>query len=131
MVIFYKTWKKCHDIQLTKNKLDLNKLKQKNIKAWLELEPNFPGVATPQSSELIIYIISYAYNPLSMSCPYHYTLSGRTGSALVWQVAGSRLTQRSKSCDLQPALQCAIRGAQGVLPCVGWGGRPVNWIYRL
>ena len=36
-----------------------------------------------------------------------------------------------KSCDLQPALQCAIRGAQGVLPCVGWGVRPVNWIYRL
>ena len=31
----------------------------KNIKAWLELEPNFPGVATAQSSELIIYIISY------------------------------------------------------------------------
>ena len=25
----------------------------------------------------------------------------------------------------------AIRGAQGVLPCVGWGVRPVNWIYRL
>ena len=31
----------------------------------------------------------------------------------------------------QPALQCAIRGTQGVLPCVGWGVRPVNWIYRL
>ena len=30
-----------------------------------------------------------------------------------------------------PALQCAICGAQGVLPCVGWGVRPVNWIYRL
>ena len=61
------------------------------------------------------------------------TLSGRTGSALVRhsEVARSRLTQRNKSCDLQPALQCAIRGAQGVLPCVGWGVRPVNWIYRL
>ena len=57
--------------------------------------------------------------------------SGRT--ALVWhsEVARSRLPQCSKSCDLQPALQCAIRGAQGVLPCVGWGVRPVNWIYRL
>ena len=43
--------------------MDLNKSKMKNIKAWLELEPNFPGVATPQSSELIIYIISYTYNP--------------------------------------------------------------------
>ena len=42
-----------------------------------------------------------------------------------------RLTECSKSCDLQPALDCAIRGAQGVLPCVGWGVRPVNWIYRL
>ena len=62
-----------------------------------------------------------------------YTLSGRTGSALVWhsEVARSRLTQCSKSCDLQPALLCVIRGAQGVLPCVGWGVRPVNWIYRL
>ena len=56
------------------------------------------------------------------------TLSGRTGSALVWhsEVANSRLTQCSKSCDLQPALQCAIRGAQGVLPCVEWGVQPVN-----
>ena len=51
MVIFYKTWKKCHEIQLTKNKMDSNKSKMKNIKAWLELEPNFPGVASPQSSE--------------------------------------------------------------------------------
>ena len=42
--------------------MDLNKSKIKNIEAWLELEPNFPGVATPQSSEWIIYIISYAYN---------------------------------------------------------------------
>ena len=25
MVIFYKTWKKCHEIQLAKNKMDLNK----------------------------------------------------------------------------------------------------------
>ena len=50
-------------------------------------------------------------------------MSGRTGSASVWhsEVARSRLTQCSKSCDLQPTLQCAIRGAQGVLPCVGWG----------
>ena len=62
-----------------------------------------------------------------------HTLSGRTGSALVWhsEVADSRLTQCSKSCDLQPSLQCAIRGARVVLPCVGWGVRPVNWIYRL
>ena len=47
------------------------------------------------------------------------------------KVARSRLIQCSKSCDLQPALHCAIRGAQGVLPSVGWGVRPVNWIYRL
>ena len=64
---------------------------------------------------------------------FDWTLSGRTSSALVWhsEVARSRLTQCSKSCDLQPALQCAICGAQGALPCVGWGVRPVNWIYRL
>ena len=57
-----------------------------------------------------------------------FTLSCRTGSALVWhsEVARSRLTQCSKYCDLQLALQCAIRGAQGVLPCVGWGVRPVK-----
>ena len=47
------------------------------------------------------------------------------------KVARSHLSQCSKSYDLQPALNCAIRGAQGVLPCVGWGVRPVNWIYRL
>ena len=45
--------------------MDLNKSKMKNIKAWLELEPNFPGVATPQSSEWIIYKIYYAYNPFT------------------------------------------------------------------
>ena len=45
--------------------MDLNKSKMKNIKAWLDLEPNFPGVATPQSSECTIYIISYAYNPFT------------------------------------------------------------------
>ena len=50
MVIFYKTCKKCNEIQLAK-KMDLNKWKTKNIKAWLELEPNFNGAATPQSSE--------------------------------------------------------------------------------
>ena len=40
------------------------------------------------------------------------SLSGSTGSALVWhsKVARSRLTQCSKSCALQPALQCAIHG---------------------
>ena len=55
------------------------------------------------------------------------------------KVARSRLTQCSKSCDLQSCaslvicspLQCAIRGAQGVLPCVEWGVRPVNWFYHL
>ena len=47
------------------------------------------------------------------------------------KVARSHLSQCSKSCDLQPALNCAICGAQGVLPCVRWGVRPVNWIYRL
>ena len=56
-----------------------------------------------------------------------YTLSGRTGSALAWRSEGRTFaSQCSKSCDLQPALNCAIRGAQGILPCVGWGVRPVN-----
>ena len=36
------------------------------------------------------------------------------------------------SCELQPSLHCSVqRGAQGVLPCIGWGVQPVNWIYRL
>ena len=83
-----------------------------------------------QSWERAIIILPIVNNTTGAAT---HTLSGRTGSALVWhtEVAGSRLTQCSKSCDLQPALQCAIRGAQGVLPCVGWGVRPVNWIYRL
>ena len=46
-------------------KQNLNKSKMKNIKAYLEFEPNVPGVATPQSSEWIIYIIAYAYNPFT------------------------------------------------------------------
>ena len=32
-------------------------------------------------------------------------------------------------CPARIAL--CIRGAQEVLPCVGWGVQPVNWIYRL
>ena len=43
----------------------LNKSKIKKIKTWLEPEPNFPRVATPKSSEWIIYIISYTYNPFT------------------------------------------------------------------
>ena len=39
--------------------MDLNNSKMKNAKAKLELGINFPGVATPQSSEWIICIISY------------------------------------------------------------------------
>ena len=43
---------KCHKIQLTKNKIDLNKSKMENIKPYLaRARANFPGVATPQSSE--------------------------------------------------------------------------------
>ena len=40
-----------------------------------------------------------------------YTLSGCTGSALVWhsEVARSRLTQCSKSCDLQPSPHCSVQ----------------------
>ena len=38
--------------------MDLDKSKMKNTKSLPELEPNFPVVATPQSSERIIYIIS-------------------------------------------------------------------------
>ena len=33
MVIFYKTWKKCHEIQLIKNKMDLNKSEMKKHKS--------------------------------------------------------------------------------------------------
>ena len=33
MVIFYKIWKKCHEIQFTKNKMDLNKSKIKKHKS--------------------------------------------------------------------------------------------------
>ena len=48
--------------------MDLNKSKMKNIKAKLEIEPNFPRVATPQNSEWIICIISYTYNTSTASC---------------------------------------------------------------
>ena len=44
--------------------MDLSKSKTKIIIAWLELELNFSGVATPQSSERIIYTIIYTYNYL-------------------------------------------------------------------
>ena len=31
MILFYKTWKKCNEIQLTKNEMYLNNLKQTEI----------------------------------------------------------------------------------------------------
>ena len=64
-----------------------------------------------------------------------YTLSARTGNALVWHSEGSTIealsVQEVLGFAAPPALQCAIRGAQGVLPCLGWRVRPVKWIYRL
>ena len=50
---------------VNKKQNGLEQIEMKNIKAYLELEPNFPGVDTPQSSEWIIYIIAYAYNPFT------------------------------------------------------------------
>ena len=49
-----------------------------------------------------------------------HTLSGRNGSALVWYSEGRTFAVSSVQQVMwfaaQPALQCAIRGAQGVLP---------------
>ena len=50
---------------VNKKQNQLEQIEKKIIKSKLELEPNFPGVTTPQSSELIIYIISYTYNPFT------------------------------------------------------------------
>ena len=50
----------------------------------------------------------------------------RTCTSMVWHFEGRTFAANSVQQVLwfaaQPALQCAIRGAQGVLPCVGWGG---------
>ena len=50
MVIFYKTWKKCNEIQLTKNKM-VEQIENEKDKSLTSL-----GVATPQGRELIICI---------------------------------------------------------------------------
>ena len=50
---------------VNKKQNGLKQIENEKHKNLLELEPNFPGVATPQSSEWIIYIISYAYNPFT------------------------------------------------------------------
>ena len=80
------------------------------------------------------------YNKLqkiSAKNKFFFCKYGITGSALVWHPEGRKIDRGSLSAvtlrrfAAQPALQCAVRGAQGVLPCVGWGVRPVNWIYRL
>ena len=57
----------------------------------------------------------------------NYTLSGllypewqhRQCFGLAFRRSHVRGSECSKSCGLQPALHCAIRGAQGILPCVG------------
>ena len=43
----------------------LEQIENEKHKTQLELEPNFTGVATPQSSEWIIYILSFAHNPFT------------------------------------------------------------------
>ena len=59
------------------------------------------------------------------------------------KVTRSWQTHCSKSYDLQPSPLCSVQyvdsptadnekiRAKGILPCVGWGVRPVHWIYRL
>ena len=84
---------------------------------------------------------SWSWSTATMSSPLGYfsrllpPLSGRTGSALVWHSEGHTFAAHSVQQVLwfaaQPVLQCAIRGAQGVLPCVECGVRPVNLIPSL
>ena len=50
MATFYNKWKKYREIQLRKAKMDLNKSKLKNIKAYLDLVPNFPGSLLPNAA---------------------------------------------------------------------------------
>ena len=93
------------------------------------------------SSEVVLVVFYYGagnipgwkFTPCkrTYSLPWTMVAAQAVRGPGIAKVARSRLTKCSKSCDLQPALHCAIRGAQGVLPCVGWGVRPVNWIYRL
>ena len=99
---------------------------------------NAVGTITPSYRNFLAFVLSPLLlrpksNERILLSSQKNTQSGRT--AVRWpgipKVARSRLTACNKSCDLQPALHCAIRGAQGVLPCVGWGVRPVNWTYRL
>ena len=45
----------------------MEKVYEKHKGLPIEHEPNFPGVATAQSSEWIIYIISFTFNPIY--CP--------------------------------------------------------------
>ena len=67
---------------------------------------------------ILFYFFVIYYNYL------FHTPNGRTVSELAWhserlRVHGSLAC--SKSCDLCPYLHRAIRGALGVLPCVGYG----------
>ena len=71
------------------------------------------------------------YTQLCIFCNYIQLAAQAVRLAGIPKVASSILNGCSKSCDLYPALQSAILGAQGVLPCVLCGVRPVNWIYRL
>ena len=61
----------------------------------------------------------------------HHTMSGRTGSALAWPSEGCTFAAHWVQGVFWFAahVALAIRGAQGILPCVEWGMWPVNWIY--
>ena len=76
------------------------------------------------SCHTYIYIYAYRYIHIHIHIPM-YTLSGRIGKVVASHAAVAR------SIPLRCTDLYYARGAQGVLPCVGWGVRPVNWIYRL
>ena len=50
---------------VNKKQNGLEQIENKRHKSLARAQANFPGATTPQSSEWIIYIISYAYNPFT------------------------------------------------------------------
>ena len=59
-----------------------------------------------------------------------YTLSGRTGSALVWHSRGRRIPVQQVLLFVGRVFTVQYVELRGDCPR-GWGMRPVNWIYRL
>ena len=83
-----------------------------------------------QSEQFCVFFIDMRYqerNLLTLLVQINYQLFQYNVTETAKWTSHNLAVQMDSQMDIPPE----PNGAQGVLPCVGWGVRPGNWIYRL